>query len=118
MIAHGNSRGVLWVAIVLLAALLLTRKNALAGVITGLALAGVFWAAIAGTPTIQAAVAVGLVWLMLIGGLRDTIADGADAGDAGFLAGCTWIPRIVWAALWFGIALACLWLGTRRARFA
>ena len=82
MIAHGNSRGVLWVAIVLLAALLLTRKNALAGVITGLALAGVFWAAIAGTPTIQAAVAVGLVWLMLIGGLRDTIADGADAGDA------------------------------------
>jgi hypothetical protein len=113
VIAHGNSWSVLWVAIVLLAALLLTRKNALAGVITGLALAGVFWAAIAGTPTIQAAVAVGLVWLMLIGGLRDTMADGANAGDAGSLAGSTWIPRIVWAALWFGIALLCLWFGTR-----
>ncbi len=113
VIAHGNSWGVLWVAIVLLAALLLTRTNALAAVITGLALVGVFWAAVAGNPTVQAAVGVGLVWLMLIGGMRDTIADGADAGDAHSLADKTWIPRIVWAALWFGLALVCLWFGTR-----
>jgi Peptidase M50B-like len=113
VIADGNAWGVLWIGIVLLAAMLLTNANALAAVITGLALAGVFWAAVAGGPAVPAAVAVGLVWLLLIGGLRDTITYGTGASDAAFLADNTGIPRVVWAVLWLALAAVALWVGGR-----
>jgi hypothetical protein len=112
-VADSNAWGVLWVAILLLAAVLLTKTNALARAITGLALGGVFWAAVAGSTAIKAAVAAGLVWLMLIGGFWDTIVYGANSGDADDLSRITWIPRIVWGALWFVLALVCLWRGGR-----
>jgi hypothetical protein len=80
VVADSNAWGVLWVAIVLLAAVLLTKTNALARTITGLALGGVFWTAVAGSTAIKAAVAAGLVWLMLIGGFWDTIVYGANSG--------------------------------------
>jgi hypothetical protein len=66
---------VLWIGIVLLAAALLVAAGTTALVVTAAALAGVFWAAVAGSPSVQAAVAVGLVWLLLLGGLRRTILD-------------------------------------------
>ena len=78
VVADGNALGVLWIGIVLLGAVLLTRANALATAVTGLALAGVFWAVVAGSAMVQAAVAAGLVWLMLIGGFWDTIIYGAN----------------------------------------
>ena len=70
IIAGGNSWGVLVVGVVLLLAVLLIPKiNPFALAVTGLLLAGILWALIAGVPGVQAALAVGLVWLMLIGGL-------------------------------------------------
>lgn len=113
VVADGNSWGVLWIGVVLLGAVLLTKANPLATAVTGLALAGVLWAAVAGDTMIQASVATGLVWLMLIGGFWDTIVYGANSGDAADLSKITWIPRTVWAALWFALAVACLWSGGR-----
>ena len=69
-VAHGNSWGVLWAAIVLLGAVLLVRSNGLARTFTGLMAVFIFWAAVAGAAALQAAVAVGVVWLLLIGGHR------------------------------------------------
>jgi len=113
VMADGNSWGVLWIGIVLLGAVLLTKTNGLAAAVTGLAFAGVLWAAVAGSATVQAAVAVGLVWLLLLGGFWDTIVYGANSGDAAHLSQVTWIPRFVWAALWLGLAVVCLWVGGR-----
>jgi Peptidase M50B-like len=113
VIADGNSWGVLWIGIVLLAAALLVARNTSALVITGAALAGLIWAAVVGSPTVQAAVAVGLVWLLLIGGLRRIVLDGSRAHDAGLLAGWTWIPRFAWAGIWLAIGIVSLWVGGR-----
>jgi hypothetical protein len=111
-VAHGNSWGVLWAAIVLLAAVLLVRSNGLARLITGLLAVGIFWAAIAGPAGLQAAVAVGAVWLLLIGGLAQVIVD-HGGGDGEHLSGWTWIPRVFWFACWLVIAALSLWFGAR-----
>jgi hypothetical protein len=103
---------VLWIGIVLLAAALLVAAGTTALVVTAAALAGVFWAAVAGSPSVQAAVAVGLVWLLLLGGLRRTILDkgGQDSID---LSGLTWIPPVVWYGIFLAIAVVSLWVGGR-----
>jgi hypothetical protein len=58
-------------------------------------------------------VAVGLVWLLLIGGLRRILLDGAHASDAHALSDMTWIPRSVWSGIWLVIAVVSLWVGGR-----
>ncbi|MCK5664754.1 MAG: M50 family metallopeptidase [Thiotrichaceae bacterium] len=37
------------------------------------------------------------------------LLDGRDLGDGATLASLTWIPEIVWVALWFAIASGCLY---------
>lgn len=112
-VAHGNSWGVLWAAIVLLGAVLLVRSNGLARTFTGLMAAFTFWAALAGAAALQAAVAVGVVWLLLIGGLGQVLVDNVHASDAHDLSGWTWIPRAFWFAGWLVIAALSLWFGAR-----
>ena len=107
VIAAGNSWGVLWVGIVLLAAALLVASGTTALVVSVAALVGVIWAAVAGSPFVQAAVAVGLVWLLLIGGLGQIIVDGGGK-DGTKLSGLTWIPRVVWFGIFLVIAVVSL----------
>lgn len=59
--------------------------------------------------------AVALVWLMLLGGVRSLVnlGLGADKSDTAQLSAATWIPRVVWAALFWVVALVCLWFGAR-----
>jgi Peptidase M50B-like len=111
VVARGNSWGVLWAAIVLLLAVLLVRSNSTARTVTGLLAAGVLWAAVAGSVAWQAAVAVGVVWLLLIGGLGQVLVDNVNAGDVNYLSEKTWIPRVFWFAGWLIIAALCLWFG-------
>jgi hypothetical protein len=112
VIADGNSWGVLWIGIVLLAAALLVAAGTTALVVTAAALAGVIWAVIAGSLLVQTAVAVGLVWLLLIGGLRQVIVDrGGDDGKQ--LRTLTWIPVAAWFGIFLVIAVASLWWGGR-----
>jgi len=110
-IARGNAWGVLWVGIVLLLPLLLVRSNDLALALTLIALGGIMWATIAGGRTVQAAVAVGLVWLLLIGGLRRVVLDNVRASDAANLSRWTWIPAPFWFLAWLLIGVISLWVG-------
>lgn len=104
----GNGR-----AFLLIASLLIPDINPLALAVTGLILVGVLWALVAGGPGIQAAVAVGLVWLMLLGGLRSVVIRTYRSSDAQRLVQYTWLPRGVWFAAWRAIALVCMWSGGR-----
>ncbi len=116
LIADGRPAGVLWVALVLLFGAMTQARNALAYTVTVLEVLGVGWAVFAGNLAVQAAVAVGLVWLLLIGGAYDSTINlsRADGSDAERLARRTWVPRIVWHALWAAIAVVCLWNGGGR----
>ena len=114
VIAGGNSWGVLVVGVVLLLAVLLIPEiNPFALAVTGLLLAGILWALIAGVPGVQAALAVGLVWLMLIGGLESVLVRNIKSDDVHKLTEYTWIPRVVWFAAWPAIAVVSLWVGGR-----
>lgn len=112
VLTDGNGWGVLWAGIVLLTVALLWANNGLARAVTGLALAGVIWAAAAGSPRVQAAVAFALVWVLLIGGVAQAVGDNGGS-DGPTLAGSTWIPTFVWHALWSAIAVVSLWVGGR-----
>lgn len=78
--------------------------------------AGIGWTAVQGTPELQAGVAVGLVWLMLFGAIRSLaiLGLGDKDSDPGQLARITLIPRIAWVALFWFVAIVCLWVGGRR----
>jgi hypothetical protein len=114
MIASGNSWGVLTAGVVLLLAVLLIPKiNPLALTFTVLLLVGILWALIAGKASVQAALAVGLVWLMLIGGLRMIVIRNTESGDVEDLVKLTWIPAFVWFVAWLVVGVFCLWVGGR-----
>jgi hypothetical protein len=112
-IGHGNSWGVLWVSIILLLAVLLVRSNGTARTFTLLLVAGVLWTTVAGSMLLQASVAVGVVWLLLIGGLRQTLVDNVKASDATALSAMTWIPSFFWFGCWLLIDVLSLWFGGR-----
>ena len=104
-----------WISIVWLLASFLQALNLLAIVITGLSGLLVGWVARAAGVTIQGGTAVVLVWWMLIGGALDStiFLSRAAGSDAGILARRTWIPAIVWHAIWAAIGIVCLWKGGR-----
>lgn len=81
-----------------------------------LAGAGIGWVAVAGTEDLQALVAVTLVWIMLFGGVSTLLGQGLGKGgsDAAQLSRVTWIPAFLWAALFWFVAIVCLWVGGRR----
>jgi hypothetical protein len=114
VIANGNSWGVLVAGVVLLLAVLVIPEiNSLALGFTVLLLGGILWALVAGGPGVQAALAAGLVWLMLIGGLWMVLKRNINNMDAVKLTQATWIPRFVWFAGWLTIAVVSLWVGGR-----
>ena len=114
VVANGNSWGVLTASVILLLAVLLIPKiNPLALTFTVLLLGGILWALLAGKAGVQAALAVGLVWLMLIGGLWMVLVRNINNQDAVELTQATWIPRFVWFAGWLAIAVVSLWVGGR-----
>jgi peptidase M50B-like protein len=112
-VANGRPAAVLWISLVLLLGAYMEAANQLAYVVTTISVLGVGIAAVAGSLPVQAAVAVGLVWWMLIGGaFYASIGLSRDDGsDAASLASRTLVPRIVWHAGWAVIGLVCLWKG-------
>lgn len=116
LLAAGMAWSVLVVAIGLLLAAFLVATNALAITVALVGVVGFGWTATAGGPELQAGVAVGLVWLLLLGGLSSAIqiprADN-DSDVAKLTRDTLIIPRILWHAAFTAIAVVCLWTGGR-----
>ena len=115
LVLAGKSWSVLWAALILLAGVFLHAHDPFTTTIVVLAAVGIGWAAVAGPRPVQAFVAVVLVWWLLFGAIRSLVALGlGEKGDAANLSRSTWIPAIVWVALFWFVAILCLWVGGRR----
>jgi len=68
------------------------------------------WVAVQGSSDLQAALAVALVWLMLVGGVTTLQGQGwgKRGSDAQVLAAATWIPAILWVGLFGFVAITSL----------
>lgn len=74
--------------------------------------AAVGYVAISGAPLLQAAFAAGLIFVLLIGGVRSAVqSTTADGSDAAHLAHDTLISRQLWKAAFVVFTLYCLWKG-------
>lgn len=116
LVLAGQSWSVLWAVLILLAGALLHARGLFTNLIVVLAGIGIGWVAVGDDAGLQALVAVTLVWWMLFGALRSLfhLGLGGEPSDAASLARRTWIPAIVWVALFWFVALVCLWVGGRR----
>ena len=112
LLAAGQVRPALWTALVLLVlAWAKAEKEWTTFVVLVLAVA-VGYVLIHGSPSLQAAFAAGLVFVLLIGGVRSAVESSTDTGsDAAHLAHDTLIPRMLWKAGFVVVALLCLWHG-------
>lgn len=114
LLVAGYAWALLWAAVVLLVLAWVKARGEIATVVVLVLATAVGYVVLYGSPMLQAGFAAGLVWLLLVGGLRDTvIASTADGTDAAQLARDTLIPRTVWKAVFVAVALFCLWKGIR-----
>jgi hypothetical protein len=118
LLAAGRITALLWIAIVLLAGMLVMIRNAfgvLSVVVTGAAFFAVSWF---GGAQLQACFAFLGVWFLLLAGVRPVVElqrkrrrGGARDSDADQLARLTGVAAVLWVALFTVIALACLLVG-------
>jgi hypothetical protein len=115
MIETGHIVQVLWIALFLLALLLLavtTRFSVLAVA----AAAVLVFLVVRYTPAgVQIVAAYAIAWFLLLSGVRGLLEDGLKAGDAGILRSQTLIPRFIWFLFWLvgtitAIAIGGKWL--------
>jgi len=113
LVSRGQTDSVLWIGLVLLIAMFLIARNKLAILVTLLAVLGVGYVVFAGGLIIRAAVAVTLVWWMLIGGAYWATTGLFRGGtqDASMLEKRTWIPRVVWDLGFAAVGIFCVWVG-------
>jgi peptidase M50B-like protein len=110
LLAAGEASLLLWTAVVLLVLAWVKARGELTLSVVLLLAFFIAYVALYGTPTLQAAFAAGLVWLLLIGGVYSAwTASTDDDTDPAKLAHDTLIPRKVWWAAFVAFALFCLW---------
>jgi hypothetical protein len=110
LLAAGKARPALWIALVLLVLTWAKAEKEWTTFVVLLLAAAVGYVAIYGPPPLQAAFAAGLVFVLLMGGLRSAVEQSmADGTDAAHLAHDTLIPRQLWKAGFVVVALLCLW---------
>ncbi|GAB2706256.1 M50 family metallopeptidase [Kitasatospora kifunensis] len=118
LLATGRITALLWISIVLLAAMLVMIRNAfglLSVVLTGGAFFAISWY---GSAQFQAAFAYLGIWFLLLAGVRPVIElqrkrrlGGARDSDADQLARLTGVSALLWVALFLVVSLACLLVG-------
>ncbi|GJF29922.1 M50 family metallopeptidase [Kitasatospora sp. NBC_01539] len=118
LLASGRITALLWIAILLLAGMLVMIRNGfglLAVVLTGALFLAVSWYAESGT---QAAFAYLGVWFLLLAGVRPVVelqrkrrSGGAPDSDADQLARLTGVGAVLWVTLFLVTALASLLAG-------
>lgn len=108
----GRAWPLLWTVVVLLVLVLVKAEPEWTTFVVLLFAVAVGYVALNGTPLQQAALAAGLVWLLLFGGAVAAAWSGTDRkSDAGKLARDTLIPAIVWKGVFITVAVVCLWNG-------
>ena len=113
LIESGFILSVFWVALVLLAVLLLATRWSFAFVAVPAAGALAFFIAKFEPMHTQVIAAYGLAWLLLLSGVRTVVEHGLRAADARILRDVTRIPRLLWSLLWLAGSLAALVIGGR-----
>ena len=113
LIESGFILSVFWVALVLLAVLLLATRWSFAFVAVPAAGALAFFIAKFEPMHTQVIAAYGLAWLLLLSGVRTVVEHGLGAVDARILRDVTHIPRLLWSLLWLAGSLAALVIGGR-----
>ncbi|WP_354642257.1 M50 family metallopeptidase [Kitasatospora camelliae] len=118
LLASGRITALLWIAIALLAGMLIMIRNAfgvLSVLVTGGAFLAISWY---GGTELQAAFAYLGVWFLLLAGVRPVVElqrkrrhGGAPDSDADQLARLTGVSAVLWVALFLTIALASLLAG-------
>jgi len=113
-----HALAVLWLAVLLLAALLLQIRNFYGLYAVGIAAAGVFATTWWGSATLQTAVAYVGTWFLLLGSPRPVLelqthrrAGRARTSDADVLARLTGLPGLFWVAVFLAATLGALVLG-------
>ncbi len=111
LIETGHVVSVLWVATILLVLLLfLIRKSfGLVSVPAAIALLAVVMRY--AHDGLEEVIVYGMTWLLLLSGVRNAVAHGANAGDARALSGITHLPRQLWALLWIAGTLLAVVIG-------
>lgn len=104
---------VLWIALFLLALLLLavtTGFGAFAVIVAG----GLLFLVIRYTPmSVQIVAAYAIAWLLLLSGVRGILEDGFTADDAGKLWDKTFVPGFIWFFFWLGCTLTAVAAGAK-----
>ncbi len=120
LVSADQARVMLWIAVVLLVALLVEIRNAYGVVsvlVTGGAVAAVAWYT---SPPVQALCCALFSWFLLFGGIRPIFELGrkrrhgrASDSDADQLARLTGLPAQMWLLVWFAMGAVSLVLGAR-----
>ncbi|MEU8580671.1 M50 family metallopeptidase [Streptomyces abikoensis] len=120
LLSAGHITALLWGATALLAAMLVMIRNAYGALTVVLAGAAFFLVSWLAGPQTQAAFAYGVVWFLLLGGVRPAFElqrkrrhGGAPDSDADQLARLTNVPPVVWLGLFHVVALCSLAGGGR-----
>lgn len=110
LLATGRARPLLWTAVVLLVLALIKAEREWTMFLVLITAAAIGYVAVYRSALLQAAVAAGLVWLLLFGGIRHAAESGTgDTSDAAHLARDTFIPRTAWKAGFVVVGVVCLW---------
>jgi hypothetical protein len=118
MIETGHIVEVLWIALFLLALLLLTVTTKF-GVFAVIVAGGLVFLVVRYTPSEgQIVAAYAITWFLLLSGVRGILMHGAGAVDARILQSKTFIPRFIWFLFWLAgtviaVAIGGKWLVLR-----
>ena len=100
LIELGHIEVVLWLALFLLALLLVAVRTAW-GVFSIVVAGGLVFLFVRYTPaSVQIVAAYAISWLLLLTGVRGIWQRGARAADAATLSGLTFIPAFIWFLFW------------------
>jgi len=116
LVASGRSAAALLVALVGLLLALFKARNVFGGAVMAAAVGLIGWVALRADPLLQDAAASAVVFVLILGGMRDAHElqgirrrDRSGRSDADALRRLTWIPGLVWVAVfWVVGAMAVL----------
>ena len=113
LIAAGNPLAVLLIAALASLAAVIPARNGLAFLIPLVLVVGLTFVLLRGTAFLQAAIAVGIAWFLLISGGAAALDLRGRKGDSASLARKTLVPAAIWELLWAAVGLVALVAGGR-----